>query len=61
MPEPAEKATLTGRGREVLGLLAAALSHPEICQRLFVNDATMRTHVAGILQKRGGRATGSRS
>jgi DNA-binding NarL/FixJ family response regulator len=37
----------------VLDLLAAGLSNPQICQRLFISDATAKTHVARILQKLG--------
>jgi DNA-binding NarL/FixJ family response regulator len=42
---------LTPREREVLDLLLQGLSNPEICARLFISDATAKTHVARILQK----------
>jgi DNA-binding NarL/FixJ family response regulator len=42
---------LTPREHEVLGLLAAGLSNPEICERLVISEATAKTHVAHILQK----------
>ena len=50
---PTAVAALTAREREVLDLLAAGLSNPEICDRLFISDATAKTHVARILQKLG--------
>jgi DNA-binding NarL/FixJ family response regulator len=50
---PSAVAALTPREREVLDLLAAGLSNPEICDRLFISDATAKTHVARILQKLG--------
>ena len=42
---------LTPRKREVLDLLARGLSNSEICARLFISEATAKTHVARILQK----------
>jgi DNA-binding NarL/FixJ family response regulator len=52
---PAAVASLTPREREVLNLLVAGLSNPEICDRLVITDATAKTHVARILQKLGVR------
>jgi DNA-binding NarL/FixJ family response regulator len=48
---PAVLDQLTPREREVLDLLAAGLSNPEICARLVISEATAKTHVARILQK----------
>jgi DNA-binding NarL/FixJ family response regulator len=42
---------LTPRENEVLTLLAEGLSNHEIATRLFVGDATVKTHVASILTK----------
>ena len=50
---PAAVQELTPREREVLDLLAAGLSNPEICGRLVISEATTKTHVARILQKLG--------
>jgi DNA-binding NarL/FixJ family response regulator len=52
-PPPAAVQELTPREREVLDLLAAGLSNPEICARLVISEATAKTHVARILQKLG--------
>jgi DNA-binding NarL/FixJ family response regulator len=51
-PPPAV-AELTPREHEVLDLLVRGLSNREICERLFISDATTKTHVARILQKLG--------
>ncbi len=46
-----EIASLTGRERETLQLLAAGLSNNEIAQRLFLSETTVKTHVSSILRK----------
>jgi DNA-binding NarL/FixJ family response regulator len=52
---PALLAELTPREHEVLDLMLGGLSNPEICARLFISEATAKTHVARILQKLGVR------
>ena len=48
---PASLEGLTDREREVLIQVAAGLSNTEIAERLFVSEATVKTHVGRILAK----------
>jgi DNA-binding NarL/FixJ family response regulator len=53
IPEPLRG--LTERELEVFGLIAAGLSNDEIAGRLFVSEATVKTHVNRVIAKLGGR------
>jgi DNA-binding NarL/FixJ family response regulator len=48
---PSELADLTERELEVMRLVARGLSNAEIARHLHLSDATVKTHVARILQK----------
>ena len=48
---PTELSSLTERETEVLALLATGLSNLELAERLFLTEATVKTHVSSILRK----------
>lgn len=52
-PAPTGLEALSAREREVLGLVAAGQSNPEIAARLFISRKTAEHHVSNILTKLG--------
>lgn len=46
-----EMATLTPKEREVFGQLALGLTNAQIAAKLYVSEATVKTHVAAVLKK----------
>ena len=48
---PTRWPSLSAREREVLGLVAEGLRNREIAERLFLSEATVKTHVRHVLEK----------
>jgi DNA-binding NarL/FixJ family response regulator len=53
--EPASADVLTAREAEVLRLIAEGLGNRDIARRLFVSEATVKTHINRIFTKTGSR------
>jgi two-component system response regulator DevR len=52
-PRDARLASLSGREREVLGLISEGLTNREIGLRLFLSEKTIKNYVSGLLAKLG--------
>ncbi len=51
--EEAEDLALTEREQEIFQLIVQNLSNQEIAQKLYISEATVKTHVSSILRKTG--------
>ncbi len=54
-PQPEPPDGLTQREVEILGLMAQGLTNPEIAERLFLSNHTVKTHINRIFAKTGSR------
>ncbi|MGC0423392.1 response regulator [Embleya sp. AB8] len=54
-PGPAHPDGLTDREAEILALIARGLTNPEIAERLFLSNHTIKTHINRIFAKTGSR------
>jgi DNA-binding NarL/FixJ family response regulator len=54
-PSPEAPDGLTQREVEILGLMAQGLTNPEIAERLFLSNHTVKTHINRIFAKTGSR------
>jgi len=54
-PQPEPPDGLTHREVEILGLMAQGLTNPEIAERLFLSNHTVKTHINRIFAKTGSR------
>lgn len=52
-PEDARLASLTGREREILALIADGLTNRQMGERLFLAEKTVKNYVSGLLSKLG--------
>lgn len=50
-PEPATAVPLTAREREILGLIGQGLRNGEIARRLYITEATVKTHINNLFAK----------
>ena len=51
--KPLDEVKLTPREREILALIADALSNQEIAEKLFISEYTVKTHVSNLFRKLG--------
>ena len=54
-PSPEAPDGLTQREVEILGLMAQGLTNPEIAERLFLSNHTVKTHIYRVFAKTGSR------